>query len=250
MKRTPSSAATQTRKLQLVEEAVLAGSLDRGCTPHPPRQRLNALLHERDRISRYLHDCVLQPLYAIGLSIETAQRQSPDLPPAAKRSSEHAIEQLNNLIQAVRGMMHSLAGGTPPTLDFLSELRALVKTYKEVGQLDITENFPSSVPESLTHEIERELLNVAREALSNCVRHARATRSTVSLDVQGASVRLTVCDDGVGFRLDWNNPKGYGLTNMAGRARELGGSLDVQSGIGEGTQVRVKFVVESALAPR
>lgn len=249
MKRPPLSPATTTQEILAVEAATVARN-DKEISHHTPSSGARAFLHERGHIARDLHDCVLQSLYAIGLSIETARRMSPDLPPEAARSTTQAVEQLNDLIRVVRGMIQNLETGTEPTFDFLSELRTLVKTYEAVGQLAITMNFPTDVPEGVTQEVERELAHIAREALSNCVRHAGATQVTLSLDVQGASIRLTVCDNGKGFNLEGRQSSGYGLSNMADRARERGGSLEVSSRIGNGTWVCAEFVLEPALAAR
>ena len=70
-------------------------------------QRLSALLEDRGRLGRDLHDCVLQSLYAIGLSLEHARRLAPKGPPSSRRASpDHAVDQLNGLIQDIRRMIH------------------------------------------------------------------------------------------------------------------------------------------------
>lgn len=210
-------------------------------------QRLHKLLEDRSRIGRDLHDCVLQSLYAIGLSIETSKRIRQDKSEEDKLSSASMIEQINQLIHEVRGMIRELESGTVQEFDLSSELNALRTTYEQTGHLDVKLDLQRSAIEVLTHEEEREILNIIREALSNCARHAHATRVVVSIRMRGTRVRVHIHDDGIGFTPVAGQPRGYGLTNMEARAKKLGGTLRVQSKTGGGTQVTAEFSLEPLL---
>lgn len=212
-------------------------------------QRLGALLQDRDRIGRDLHDCVLQSLYAIGLSLETSRRTSPDAHPEPRRSADHALDQLNALIHQIRRMIRSLEAGTVQEFDLASELKTLAATYEQIARLPIALDLQQDAIDILTGEEEQEILNIVREALSNCVRHAHATRATVSIRMRGTRVRVSVSDDGIGFVADGGRPQGYGLVNMEARTRKLGGTFRVHSKPGRGTQITADFALEPVLTP-
>ncbi len=210
-------------------------------------KRLNALLEDRHRIGRDLHDCVLQSLYAIGLSLETSRRISGQDAVPATHPGEQVIAQLNKLIHEIRRMIHSLNDGTVQPFDLRSEIDELAMTYQQVGQLDINVLLQPRALELLTHEEERELLNIAREALSNCVRHAQATRAIVRLQNRKSRIRLSIADNGIGFSVTDVGASGFGLANMEARAKKLGGMLRIRSLPGRGTTIVAEFALEPIL---
>lgn len=212
-------------------------------------RRLHKLLEDRSRIGRDLHDCVLQALYAIGLNIETSQRSRKHQTAESKESDQRTIRQINHLIHDIREMIRELESGTVPEFDLSSELNALCATYEQTGRLRIKLDLQGTALEVLTNEEEREILNIAREALSNCARHAHASRATVSIRRKDTRIRVTVQDDGIGFSTAAGQPRGYGLANMEARAKQLGGTLCIQSKTGGGTQVTAEFALEPLLTP-
>jgi signal transduction histidine kinase len=211
--------------------------------------RLSGFLEDRSRLARDLHDTVLQSLYAIGLSIETARRARPDSPPDARYSGDLVVDQLNKLIHQVRGMVQGLESGTVEEFDLATELQTLVTTYVQISPIQINLDVFPDVSLYLTREEKQEIVNIAREAVSNCVRHARATHATISLALHRSRIRLLVSDNGIGFTPTENRIDGYGLANMAARARKLGGRLRIRSRAGSGTRVDMEFALEPALAP-
>jgi signal transduction histidine kinase len=211
--------------------------------------RLSSLLEDRSRISRDLHDSVLQSLYAIGLSLETSHRTNTSPQPGGDRPYSHAVDQLNRLIHEVRGIIKGLAGGSVQDMDLSEELRQLAGSYEQLGSITITLSLQSSALDVLTREEEQEILNIVREALSNCVRHAQATHAEVTIRTHGNRVRISICDDGKGFVETGAHPKGYGLMNMEARAKKLGGSLLLRSKPGQGTRITAEFLLEPILAP-
>ena len=210
-------------------------------------RRLHQLLEDRSRIGRDLHDCVLQSLYAIGLTIETSRRlRHTDNYEANYFDSEITL-QVNQLIHEVRGMIRELESGTVREFDLSSELTTLRMMYAQTGRLDVKLDLQRHAIEVLTHEEEREILNIVREALSNCARHAHATQAAVSIRMKDTRVRVSIQDDGIGFAPAPGPSRGYGLTNMETRAKKLGGTLHVQSKIGKGTQITAEFSLEPLL---
>ena len=210
-------------------------------------RRLSKLLEDRTRIGRDLHDCVLQSLYAIGLNIETAQRTRINQTEEMKEANGRMVHQINQLIHEVRGMIRELESGNVREFDLPSELSALCSTYEQTGRLHIKLDLQRGAIDVLTNEEEREILNIVREALSNCARHASATRAVVSIRMREGRIRVSVHDDGIGFSAAVGRPRGYGLANMEARAKRLGGALRIQSRPGEGTHVIAEFSLEPVL---
>lgn len=210
-------------------------------------QRLHMLLEDRTRIGRDLHDCVLQSLYAIGLGIETDNKLRHNNNHERKESDARMILHINQLIHEVRNMIRELESGTVQKFDLTAELNTLRATYEETGQLRVKLDLHRNALEVLTNEEEREILNIVREALSNCARHAHASRATVSIRMKDTRIRVTVQDDGIGFSTAVGQSGGYGLANMDARAKKLGGALRIQSKPGEGTQVTAEFSLEPLL---
>jgi signal transduction histidine kinase len=210
-------------------------------------KRLATLLEERRRLTKDLHDCVLQSLYAIGLNL-TTQRTNADGAPDTARSEDPVVGELNRLIQEVRGMIRSLESGSVQEFDLAAELQNVIETYRQLSPLHITTDIAPAVVTKATNEEKREVLMIVREAVSNCVRHAQAVHATVSLYAHGNHLRLLIADDGVGFTHEGIRRKGYGLANMAARAKKLGGRLLVRSHLGKGTRILVEFVLEPGLS--
>ena len=204
-------------------------------------RRIHGLVQDRARIGRDLHDSVLQSLYAIGINLEVAW--STDLRPSQQPQWSHdrLVEQLNHLIQEVRGMITSLNSGMIQDFDLAAELRSLQATYQQSGRLLVHLDLQATVLETLSTQECSELLNIAREALSNCARHAEATQVTIALRLEGTTIRLSIADDGQGFVPTEHDGHGYGLANMRSRARKLGGILQVRSVNGHGTTISVDF---------
>ena len=191
-----------------------------------------AILQDRDRIARDLHDLVIQRLYATGMSLQGAV---PLLtrPEAASRVS-NAVDALDETIREIRSAIFSLQarGDSRPqglraqVLEVVDEMTAPLgrpPSLRLVGPLD--ETVPSEVGEHL--------LGALREALSNAARHAHASRVNVTVQADG-ELALRVRDNGVGMGL---STRRSGLANLAERATELGGKLEVTPADGGGTQL-------------
>lgn len=211
--------------------------------------RVNVLLEDRRRLARDLHDCILQSLYAIGLTLEASRHPNPDPSSESTPSPSHlqVVSQLNHLIQDVRAMIESLEAGTIQEFDFVAELTSLRETYEQGGRLAIRLDLDPDALGNLTSEEQREILNIVREALSNCARHAEATRVVVAIRMRGSKIRVSIVDDGRGFTVNGDCRRGYGMTNMEVRARKLGGALRITSTQGKGTTVTIDLSLSSVL---
>ncbi|MGW6743015.1 GAF domain-containing protein [Streptomyces sp. NPDC055025] len=199
------------------------------------RERL-AVLEDRDRIARDLHDLVIQRLFATGMTLASAQRGT--VAPEVHQGIDKAVDELDVTIQEIRTAIFALQQGP-------AEAPAGVRTrvLREINMAAVplgfrpTHRFLGQVDTAVGELAGRNLIAALREALSNAFRHARATRIDVVVDAAArlpdgrAAVRLSVADDGVGIP---DGGRRSGLRNLARRAESLGGSSTCEAGIGEG----------------
>jgi signal transduction histidine kinase len=189
-----------------------------------------AVLQDRDRIARDLHDLVIQRLYATGISLQGALSLITR-PDAADRISS-AVDALDETIGEIRSAIFSLQSHSDPKrvglrakiLDVVEEMTAplgFAPSLRLVGPLD----------EDVPGEVGEHLLSALREALSNAARHAGASSVDVTVDC-GTDLALMVRDNGTGLG---RSTRRSGLTNLAERARALGGGLRVGRAEGGGT---------------
>jgi signal transduction histidine kinase len=175
------------------------------------------VLTDRDRIARDLHDHVIQRLFAIGLSLQGA------LPASADRTSQRistALDDLQEVVQEIRTAIFGLHGGSVTRLRQRLEQAVTQMTTASSVRPALHITGPLSVVEAgLADHAEA----VVREAVSNVVRHAGASTVSVTVAVND-NLTITVLDDGCGFP-DETTPSG--LANLAARAKECGGRLDV-----------------------
>jgi signal transduction histidine kinase len=202
---------------------------------HEQVQRL-AVVDERDRISRELHDSIIQSIYAVTLSLDDVPELAREAPAEAGERVDEAIDALHGVIRDIRNFIFGLrpllvdAGGLIDGLRTLAdELRRNTTTEIEIAGKE---------PEDLSMEIVAEVLAIAREALANVARHSGAAHALVSLSATDSTVRLEIADDGRGLKLGAAPASGHhGLANMRKRTEVLGGTFDIGSGEGEGTRI-------------
>ena len=228
--RAPGSPVFQDRDVQVVasfaDQAALALQQAQS---QVARQELD-LLADRDRIARDLHDQVIQRLFAIGLALQGTRRLTKS-PAAMTRLAEH-IDQLHEVIQDIRTTIFDLQADPTDAprlravlhgaINALTADAPLHTTVRMSGPLDV-------VPAALADDGEA----VVREAVSNVVRHARATELLVTISVDNDLV-IDVTDDGIGIP---DTVARSGLHNLRQRAVRAGGSCDVARVEGGGTRV-------------
>ena len=186
-------------------------------------QRLRELdvLTDRDRIARDLHDHVIQRLFAIGLSLQGAVPRTR-VPEVRVRLID-AIDGLQDVVQEIRTSIFDLHGGTSTRL----RQRLDEAIRQQCGDTSIRTTLRVTGPLSVVDaELADHAEAVVREAVSNAVRHARATAIGITIMVDD-DLRITVTDDGCGIGDDI---KPSGLTNLAQRAQSLGGRFSIQAG--------------------
>jgi len=226
----------------LVETFALhAGIAMENARLHEQLQRL-AVIDERDRISKDLHDGIIQNMYAVGLSLEDVPQLMTDDPVEAAARVEGAIDSIHLAIGDIRNFIFGLR---PELLEGISLAGGLAALIEECRHNTMIE-FELRVPDRLTglpDKVIGQLLAIVNETLSNVVRHSRATRAVVVLApaLDGTAWEVTVEDNGVGFDPTGGVKLGHrGLANTRERAAAIGGSVTIESGPGVGTRVMVR----------
>ncbi len=204
-----------------------------------------AVVAERERLARELHDSVTQSLYSLTLLAEASQRLvgTGNLEPVGEYTArlgeiaQQALREMRLLVYQLRPLVlkrEGLVGALQQRLDAV-EKRAGVDARLLVDE-----------PLELPAEIEEGLYRIAQEALNNALKHATPALVTVRIQAGGHGLTLEVSDDGRGFDPDAVRDKGgMGLVNMRTRAERLGGSFALVSAPGEGTTVRVRVEMPS-----
>jgi signal transduction histidine kinase len=192
-----------------------------------------AVIEDRERIARDLHDLVIQRLYATGMSLEGVTARLGDS--ESSRRVSGAVDALDETIKEIRSAIFSLHTHPGPRDDSL-RARILAVADDAAGQLGFPPGLRMAgrLDEDVPAQTGEHLIGVLREALSNAARHARATRVGVTVEC-GTDLTLTVRDNGIGIQ---DTGRRSGLGNLSQRAGQLGGSLRVGPADGGGTELR------------
>jgi signal transduction histidine kinase len=191
-----------------------------------------AVLRDRERIARDLHDLAIQRLYATGLSLHALGR---GLEGDAAQRVDQAVDEIDETIALVRTTVHRLQPSGVGARQVGLRSRVITEVDAAVGPLGFAPllRFDGPVDTSVPADVGDHVVAVLREALSNVARHARAQQVAVRLAVSD-DVVLTVTDDGVGIPGD---VPFSGLRNLAQRAADLGGTLSVRPRTTSGTRL-------------
>jgi len=243
-----SSCERQWRRALLdatAKQATLALYYSRQVEQSLLEARRQAVLEERNRIARDIHDTLAQGFGAILMQLQAAQRGGlSSLPAAATRSLETAIDLARtHLIEARRSVaalrpsaaQGSLAGQAREHEDVPTALRRMADLAQRTGDVPIdvaVDELPA-----FDAGVEREIIGIAQEALTNAVRHSRARRITIQASaVQSVGLRLSIADDGRGIGREQSSA-GFGMTSMQERADRIGASLTIVTAPRSGTEV-------------
>jgi signal transduction histidine kinase len=196
-------------------------------------QRQLDVFSDRDRIARDLHDHVIQRLFAAGMSLQGTMQRSGE--PDVRQRIQHTVDQLDQTVREIRTSIFDLH--TPPSVAPVSLRRRLLDIIAEVSEgasLSPSVRISGAVDTIVPMRVGEHAEAVVREAVSNAVRHARASEIIVTIEARDTLV-IDVEDDGAGIH---DTTRRSGLLNMEKRALECGGALDVRPRRGGGTHVR------------
>src|SRR5262245_60770560 len=211
------------------------------------QSREYAVVEERNRLARELHDSVTQSLFSV-TSLSDAALNLLDRDPSKARER---LERANDLAQGALAEMRALIFQLRPmTLQEEGLLSALKKHLNAVRSRDgrVVELHVTGNARRLPGPAEDAAFRIVQEGLNNVIKHTCADRARVELEFGVAALRLAVVDSGVGFDTSAPSPSGrFGMSSMRERAEGVGGRLLVESAAGQGTRVtaELQFVEES-----
>ena len=195
-----------------------------------------AVLEDRERIAKELHDGAIQALFAVGMGLQGSALLATD--DDLRGRLQNAVEELDRVIRDLRNYIFGLRPGILADRQLDQALHGLSEELQQrTGVLVITEVDPAAAAE-LTGRA-ADVVQLAREALSNVSRHAGAATCRVSLYRSEDGGVLEIDDDGRGFDPATISGTGQGLRNLRERAEALGGRAEIDSTPGQGTRVRV-----------
>ncbi len=205
-----------------------------------------AAVEERRRISRELHDRVLQLLSSVRLRAEMCRREFLNRPDVLEKelatieqSAEKAVVEIRRLLVDDRTASEIVAGSLE------RRLREEMEIFRARSGMKI--EFRCTVgAHILPVEVERELYFALREGLINAVRHSRASELILTLLQEGPSCKASLFDNGSGF--DWaaiNSDTHYGLRILRERIERVGGNLRIDTAAGQGTRISIEIPVKA-----
>lgn len=211
------------------------------------RQKLRsgAVLEERNRIARELHDNLEQELAGITMQLDLAVDCFQQAPKVARQALETARDMSRHSMVDARRSVWDLRCHLLEEGDLVSALRQIVQPSSDRDQVQVEVNVTGS-PVRLAPTVEMNLLRIGQEAVSNAIKHGHARNVTAVLEYERDKVRLSVTDDGRGFRPQETAPSGhFGLLDMRERAHSMGCALAIESAPDCGTKVAVEIPIKS-----
>jgi signal transduction histidine kinase len=245
----PSASEPEARwwRVVLIEaiarQAALALHHSRLVDLHRREERRKGILEERNRLARDIHDNLAQGFAAILMQLQAAQREATHLTPAVASKIETAVDLARTHLTEARRSV----GALRPNVGNGEDVATALKRLADLGQR--TSNVPidllvDELPR-LGDGVEREIVAIAHEALTNAVRHSQARRIVIRASTaQSVGVRVSVADDGRGISPQPSS-EGFGLTSMQERADRIGASLTIVTAPRNGTEVVLAWLPSS-----
>lgn len=203
-------------------------------------QRL-ALVEDRERIAKELHDDVIQSLFAEGMALQASLGRLND-PAAMELRITQAVENIDRVIRDLRNYIFALRPGATADRQLDRSLRDLAASFEGAKGVSI-EVITDPEPVSRLAGRSADIVQAAREAISNAVRHSGGDLVQVRLASTDGGVALEIEDNGHGFEQVETTGRGHGLGNLRERAEALGGVLSIDSQGGKGTLVRITIPI-------
>lgn len=201
------------------------------------QEQLQVLLEDREQLLRDLHDNCIQALFAIGLNLERCGHMVGSDPARARVLISNATANLSLVIRDLRSFLTQHHRQRVVAFNLHREIERATQVAGDAGPR-FTLHIDKEAAGALKAEAAFELLHIAREGISNIVRHARARRADVLLRRHKGGVRLVLDDDGAGLGI--RGRRGLGLRDIAGRVNGLGGRWRIASRPGRGTRLIVE----------
>lgn len=199
------------------------------------REQETALISERNRLARDLHDSVNQLLFSLSLTARAGREMTEN--EAVKQTFSYIQDLAQDALGEMRALIwqlkpHGLENGILSALSSYAEMLGLTIEAKLTGI--------SSFPE----KVEEALWRIGQEALGNCKKHSQTTDVSLFLNRRSDSVTMTIQDKGCGFYFDESfELPSFGLKNMKARTEALNGTFHIMSELGKGTEIRIQIPI-------
>ncbi len=232
-----SAAREKAQRLALELEAA-----NRRLTEYADRIEDLTLASERQRMARELHDTLAQGLAGLVLQLEAADSHlSGGRPDRAQTIIQQAMTRARAALAESRRAIDGLRGRQPD--DLTEAIPGEVEHF--ISSTGVPCALNMSLPESLPEKVRDFAFRTVAEGLTNIARHARAHQARVSIRSSADALEIEIGDDGIGFDIarDAERMGHYGLTGLRERARQAGGTLEIESGAGKGSTLKARIPI-------
>ena len=185
-----------------------------------------AILEERDRIAKDLHDGVIQSIYSVGLSLQAGLATLSNAPERTQKRIDAAIAELDNVVRDVRAYIFELKPAVDGHQSVAGRIADLARNFEVNTLATAYVDLNLGALESLDPEAQGHVVHICREVLSNIARHAGAREVHILCATEANEFIFEITDDGRRFD-PTTVDRGYGLTNIDERAQTLGGTLEI-----------------------
>ena len=206
------------------------------------QQRELAMNQERQRIARDLHDSVKQSLFSLGLGLRAVRGLLATNPPGALEALREQEQVAMQAQQEMAELLAQLRAHAVPVGNLVEALRGQAALVEQQTGIVVSVEGPLTM--AVADARSGEILQIAREALHNVVKHSGARRARICLAMEPGALTLRIADDGCGFDVAHTGYSGHGMRGMAERAAMIGGALAVRATPGEGTTVQLTVPLE------
>jgi signal transduction histidine kinase len=197
-------------------------------------ERRKAILEERNRLARDIHDNLAQGFGAILMQLQAAQREGTPLPPKVAHGIDTAVDLARTHMVEARRSVGALRPSVGDGEDIARAITRVADLARKTSDIPI-EVYVDELPR-FGDGVEREVIGIAQEALTNAVRHAQAKHITIRASTNSLGLRLSIADDGRGIPQE-RSSGGFGMTSMQERADRIGASLTIVTAPRSGTEV-------------
>src|SRR6266567_1699490 len=197
-----------------------------------------AVLEERNRLARDVHDTLAQGLIGILLQLDAAEDAIDKRPEELRERLASASRLARANLEDARRSVLALRPEDQEPANLIHSLEHFVQSVRTARREKI-EFSVQGAPRRLTSEAEENLLRMAQEGLNNAIKHSGATKIRVELIFAPSEVRLRVVDNGKGFSLESPGNGGFGMTSLRERATQIGAQLEIKSSAGKGTRIEI-----------
>jgi PAS domain S-box-containing protein len=208
------------------------------------RNLVDTLEKDRREVAMALHDEIGQILATLKMNLESIKTKSPALPEAATQQLSKAEDRVIEAVRRIKDISRELRPSVLDRLGLIPSIRTLLDDVKENLNIQV-DLFSGDLPKPLDPGVELALFRIAQEALTNVMKHGRASKVYLSIAKKDGSILLSIEDDGVGFKHNGirSEVKSLGIMIMKERAAMLGGEVHIESSPGKGTHVIVEIPI-------